>query len=603
MPFRRLRNAAIVLIVTLAAGAGALAQLPEPIAGGTVSNGIAMHGDPKYGPDFAHLDYANPDAPVGGELRQAVIGAFDSVNPFIVSGRTVAGVREYVFPQLMIRVWDEPFSLYAYVAEAIEVPEDRSWVIFHLNPEARWDDGTPITVDDVIFSMQTLRDRGLPGFRRNYARIADVRQLGEHTLRFDFTDEADRETVMLIAMMPLISEAWYTTHDFDAATLEPPLAGGPYRIAAIDPGRSITYERVEDWWADDLPVMRGHYNFASLRYDYYLDSDVALEAFRAGEYNLRREFSAETWATGYDDMPPEVTLATLGQSRPSGLRGFVYNTRRPLFADRRVRQALTLLFDFEWVNANLLAGQYARITSMFTGSPLQPEGVAAGAELALLEDHRGEVDPAVFGEAYAPPATEGSGNIRPQLREALGLLAEAGWEVRDGVLTSTETGEPFAFEILLRNAADERVALAWVENLRRAGIQVNVRTVDSAQYAERTETFDFDVIVHQYIVTLSPGAEQYLYWGADNRDNPGSRNYAGVADPVVDALIDDLEDARDREALTAAARALDRVIMAGDYVLPLYYLEEDFWAWRGDFAHVDVQPLYGYVLEAFWLAE
>lgn len=579
----------------------AAADLPAALGGGEVRAGIAMHGQPLYADDFDHLSYANPDAPVGGELRQAVVGSFDSINPFLIQGRTVRGAREYLFPQLMARVWDEPFSLYGYVAEAIEVPADRRWAIFHLNPTARWDDGSPITVADVIFSMETLRDEGLPSFRRNYERIAAATPVGEHAIRFDFTAEADRETVMLIGIMPLISQAFYADRDFGQPGLEPPVSGGPYRVASIDPGRSIVYERVEDWWGHDLPVMRGHNNFARLRFDYFRDDGVALEAFRAGAYNLRREFSAETWASGYGGLPASVTLATLDNDRPSGLRGFAYNTRRPLFADIRVRQALGLLFDFEWVNANLLFGQYVRISSLFDGSPLEPVGEPAGAELALLEAHRAAVDPAVFGPPFAPSMTDGSGNIRPQLREALALFAEAGWEVADGALTHTGTGQRFAFEILLRSAGDERIALAWADNLRRAGIAVEVRTVDSAQYVARTEVYDFDVILNQWGVTLSPGAEQYLYWGSGNRDTPGSRNYAGVTDPVVDDLIGTLEDAADYEALVAAARALDRVLMAGHYALPLYYLDRDFWAWHGNFHHVDAAPLYGLVIEAFWL--
>lgn len=594
--------ASLLLALSLVTTGSASAQ----VEGGIVSHGIAMQGVPKYGADFTHVDYANPNAPAGGELRQAQTGAFDSLNPFILIGRTAAGVRTYLFPQLMARTWDEPFSLYGYVAETIEVPDDRSWAIFQLNPAAQWDDGTPITVDDVIFTIETLRDEGLPGFRRAYSLISNVAQISEHGVRFDFNADADRETVMLIAQMPIISEAYYTANTFDQITLEPPLGGGPYRIASIDPGRSIVYERVEDWWAADLPVMRGQNNFDTLRFDYYRDGTVALEAFLAGQYNLHREFSAETWATGYQNFAAaedgRATLATLPQGRPSGMRGLVFNTRRDIFADPLVREALIQMFDFEWVNRNLLFSQYERITGLFTNSFLAPEGLPTPAELALLGPFRDELPEAVFGEPYLPPETDGSGNIRSNLRAATALLTEAGWEVSNGVLVNSETGEPFRFEILLRNASDERIALAYADNLRRLGIQVDIRTVDSAQYTERTETYDYDMILHYWITTLSPGAEQYLYWGSDNVDIEGTRNYAGVDEPAVDAIVQSLQNARTRTELTAAARALDRVLMAGNYFIPLYYLNVDYWAWWGNFERVTTfDPIYGSVLEAWWL--
>jgi ABC-type oligopeptide transport system substrate-binding subunit len=579
------------------------AQAQEPMAGGTVSHGIAMHGNLRYGPDFQHLDYANPDAPSGGEMVQAATGSFDSINPFIVEGRTAAGARPYLWPSLMARVWDEPFSLYGYVAETLEVPDDRSWVIFNLNPDAEWVDGTPITVDDVIFSMETLRDEGLPGFRRNYGLIESYERIGERSIRFDFSDEATRETVMIIAIMPIISQAYYSEHTFNEATLDEPLTGGPYRIGDIDPGRSISYQRVEDWWGAELPVFRGQYNFDTLTYDYYRDANVALEAFIAGDYTLRREFDAERWVSGgYDALEgnPDATLTTLDHSRPSGMRGFVFNTRRDLFADRRVREALIHAFDFEWVNATLLSNQYERITGMFTGSPLAPVDPIDPATEAMLDEFRAELAPGVFGAPYQPPVSDASGRNRDNLRAATQLLSEAGYEVRDGVLVDAESGEPLTFEILLRSASDERVALAWTDGLSRLGIEAEIRTVDSAQYAERVDEYDFDVTLHHWVVTLSPGAEQYLYWGSGNVDVPGSRNYAGVDDPVVDALIERLENAATYDDLTAAARALDRVLMEGRYVLPLYYLAQDYWAWWGPIAYVPNDPLYGYVLEAFW---
>ncbi|NBC95929.1 MAG: ABC transporter substrate-binding protein, partial [Deinococcus-Thermus bacterium] len=563
-------------------------------------HGIAMHGAPKYGAEFGSLDYADPDAPKGGTLTQAVTGSFDSLNPFIVKGRTAALVRDYHFASLMARVWDEPFSLYGYVAQEIRLPEDRRWIAFEVHPDARFHDGTPITPDDVIFTVQALYQHGLPGFRRNYGRIATITRFGERGLRFDFTEEADRETPLIIALMPVISADYYTTVPIEETSLEIPLGAGPYRIVDVDPGRTIAYERIADWWAADLPVMRGLYNFDEVVFDYYRDQSVALEAFKSGAYTLRREWSADTWATGYD-FPEvetgEATLATLPHDRPSGMNAFVFNSRRELFADRRVREALGLVFDFDWVNRNLLYSQYERIDSVFANSDLAPVGVPEGAERDLLEAHRGSVREEVFGEAYQPPSTEG-GSIRRNLAAAADLLAEAGWTVEDGTLT--RDGRPFAFEILLASAGNEKVALAWADNLRRLGIAVEVRTVDSAQYQGRIDTFDFDVILWHWRVTLSPGAEQNLYWGSDSASIEGSRNYAGIEDPVVDALIERVADARTRADLTAATRALDRVLMSGRWFVPLYYLDEDYWAWWGGMGFVDYDPVYGYVLESWW---
>jgi len=603
----RLRAALAVLLPALAAASLAVVApaAAQDTDAGTRAHGVAMHGAPKYGDGFAHLDYANPDAPKGGTLTQAVVGSFDSLNPFVIKGRTAALVRDYHFPSLMARVWDEPFSLYGYVAESIEMPEDRSWVAFRLNPEARWHDGTPITVDDVIYTIETLREVGLPGYRRNYGRIETITRLGEDGVRFELSDEADRETPLIIALAPVVPKAWYEANDIEAASLDVPLGGGPYRIAEVDPGRRIAYERVADWWAADLPAFRGLYNFDRMVFDYYRDQSVALEAFKSGEATLRREFSADRWATDYAFPAADsgdVTLATLPHDRPSGMRAFVFNTRRAVFADRRVRAALIHALDFEWINRSLLHGQYARIDSVFANSDLAPAGVAEGRERALLEAGRNAVPQEVFGEPWQPPVSDGSGRNRTNLAAARDLLAEAGWTVTDGRLVDAD-GAPLTFEILLGDAADERVAIAYADALRRLGIEATLRTVDSAQYQGRLDTFDFDMILYRWIVTLSPGAEQDLYWGSRSAKTEGSRNYAGVADPAVDALIAEVADARDREGLVAATRALDRVLMSGRYFVPLYYLDEDYWAWWGDIRRVDYDPIYGSVLESWWIEE
>ena len=573
-----------------------------------MAHAIAMHGAPKHGPEFEHFNYANPDAPRGGTLIRAQVGSFDSLNPFIVTGQKAAGLAAYVFPTLMARSWDEPFTMYGYLAESIETPEDRSWVTFHLNPDARWHDGTQITVDDVIYSMETHREMGTPGKRQYYQRIETVQRVGANGVRFNLTDDSDRETPVVLAMMPIFSKAYYTAHRFDQTTLEPPLGGGPYRIANVDPGRQITYERVEDWWGADLPASRGQFNFDVLRYDYYRDAGVALQAFTGGDYNYRLEFNLERWATSYDFPAARdgtVTLMDAPHSRAQGMRGMAFNIRQPVFRDRRIREALTYAFDFEWVNRNYLRGQYRRIDSFFANSSMAARGVPEGQEMELLEPYRALVPESVFAEPPALPTTDGSGNIRANLREAGRLLQEAGWAVQNGVRVHSSTGEPLTFEILLRFASDEKIANSFAENLGRLGVEVNVRTVDSAQYTSRIETFDFDMIIHRWGVSLSPGNEQLNYWGSEQAGRDGSRNYAGVSDPVVDALAAEVADATDREALEAATRALDRVLRAGHYVIPLYFSDVDHIAYWGDLGYVDYPTLYGQIanVDAWWSNE
>ncbi len=602
VPFRRL---SVVFLTLFWALAGPTLAQESPGTG--FKHGIAMHGEPKEPADFTHFPFANPDAPQGGELVRHVVGAFDSLNPFIVTGRTAAGVRSHHFASLMFRTWDEPFALYGYVAEAIEVPEDRSWVSFRINPNARFHDGTPITVDDVIFSMETLREKGLPSFRRNYGRIDRIERPDEQTVKFIFNDEADRETPLIIGLMPIMSKAYYTANSIEDASLDIPLGAGPYQIKEVDPGRLITYERVQDWWGNELPAMAGQFNFESHRFIYFRDNSVALEAFKAGEYNYRLEFDGDRWASSYDFAAARDGRATLMETthgRTGGMRALVFNSRREMFADDRVRQALIHAFDFEWINKTLLSGVYTRNTSFYVNSELAATGLPEGRELELLEEHRTALPAAVFDQALALPTTDGSGNNRGNLREATRLLKEAGWSVQDGVLRN-EAGDPFAFEILLSSAASEPLALTFADALKRLGITVDVRTVDNAQYTERLDDFDFDMILHRWLASLSPGAEQDLYWGSQAAETTGTRNYAGVQDPVVDALVDKIEDAIDRDELVAAVRALDRVLLNGHYVIPLYTLSLDFIGYWGDFGFTPEPPVYGEiaVIDAWWLNE
>ncbi len=566
-------------------------------------HGIAMHGAPKYAPDFPHVSYVNPDAPKGGALRRGLQGTYDSLNPFILKGSPAAG-RHHVFESLLKRVWDEPFTLYGLIAETVETPEDRRWVEFTLRPEARFHDGTPITVDDVIFTYETLRAEGRANMRLFYAKVARVDRVGARGVRFTFDPaQADRELPLLMGLMPIISKAYYAERTFDETTFEPPLGSGPYRVASIDPGRVITYERVEDYWGEDLAINRGQDNFDTIRYEYFRDGNVLMEGFKSGAFDFRAEGSAVQWATGYD-FPAvsdgRVKREELVNQRPAGMRALVFNTRRDLFADPKVREALGYAFDFEWINANLLHGAFERTTSFFANSELAAEGAPSAEERALLEPWRGQIPDAAFEEAAMPPATNGSGNVRANLRIARRLLQEAGWVVRDRAMVRASDGTPFAFEVLLVFPENERIALTFARNLERLGIKVRVRTVDTAQYEFRRQTYDFDMIFHTWHVSLSPGNEQAHYWGTAAADQDGTRNYIGIKSAAVDGLIEQVTASRDRRALVTAMRALDRVLRAGHYVVPLYHQRVDRVSYWDKFARPETIPTYGFVLESWW---
>ena len=568
---------------------------------GTEMHGIAMHGAPKYGPGFPHLDYVDPEAPKGGTLRRAVTGTFDSLNPFIVKGVPAQG-RHLVFESLLKRTWDEPFSLYGLIAESVAVPDDRSAVTFVLRPEARFHDGSPVTVDDVIFSWKTLKEHGRPNHRLYYGQVRRVERPGPRSVRFIFDPESpDRELPLIMGLMPILSKAWYAAAAFAETTLEPPPGSGPYRIESVDAGRSVVYRRDPDYWGRDLPINRGQHNFDRIRFDYYRDGDVMLEAFKAGEYDLRREYSAARWATAYDFPAAEdgrVVLERLPHGRPSGMFAFVFNTRRSIFADRAVRYALAHAFDFAWVNKALLHGAYVRTRSIFDNSELAARGAPQGRERALLEPFRAQLPREAFARAYRPPGVEGG--LRANLKEARRLLAEAGWRVREGALRRAADGAPMAFEILLLRPESEKIALAFARNLKRLGVDAKVRIVDTSQYQYRLNVYDFDMIVYRWNVSLSPGNEQAHYWSSAAAGREATRNYAGVRDPAVDALIDGMTEARERGVFVDTIRAMDRAILWGHYVIPLYHLKDDRIAYWDRFGRPEVTPLYGIVPEAWW---
>jgi microcin C transport system substrate-binding protein len=582
-----------LLVPGLAPGAGGK---------GVSGHGLSVYGDLKYGPGFTHFEYADPAAPKGGQVKLFAVGTFDSLNPFILKGVAAAGIGE-IFDTLMVQSSDEPLSEYGLVAESVEVPADRAWVAYTLRPEARFHDGSPITPEDVVWTFETLKDKGHPFFRSYYAKVARAEKTGPRTVRFTFSPGDNRELPLIVGQMAVLSQAYWRAHDFGKTTLEPPLGSGPYEVASVEPGRSITYRRVRDYWGARLPVAVGRNNFDILRYDYYRDGTVALEAFKAGAYDFRPENVAKNWATAYD--VPAVRQGLIRKERianeiPTGMQGFVYNTRRAVFADRRVREALGYAFDFEWTNRNLFYGAYTRTKSYFSNSELAARGLPSREELKVLEPFRAKIPDEVFTTAYEPPKTDGSGEIRDNLRTAFAVLQRAGWVVRGGKLADGRTGEPMIFEILLDQPEFERVTLPFVKNLERLGVTARVRTVDTAQYQHRLENFDFDMTVAVWPESLSPGNEQRDNWTSEAARTPGSRNLAGIRDPEVDKLVDLVVAAPDRASLIARTRALDRALLWGFYVIPHWHIQAFRVAYWDKFGRPKVPPKYALGFPDTW---
>ncbi len=571
---------------------------------GTIeSYALTMHGKPKYGPDFRNFDYVNPDAPKGGNVRLHAIGTFDTLNNLTLKGVPAIGLGA-IYDTLLASSEDEAFTEYGLLAEKIEVPEDRSWALFTLRKEARWHDGRPVTPEDVVFSLELLKSKGHPFYRAYYANVSGVKKTGDREVKFSFSGGDNRELPLIIGQMPILPKHYWEGRDFEKTTLEPPLGSGPYRIESFDPGRSITYARIPDYWGKDLPVNRGRYNFESIRYDYYRDSTVALEAFKAGEYDFRNENVSRDWATAYDVPVVRKGLIkkeVIPNEQPTGMQGFVFNTRRPMFKDPRVRRALAYAFDFEWANKNLFYGQYTRTKSYFSNSELASRGLPTPEEQKILDPFRNKIPNEVFTQEYEPPKTKGDGNIRSNLREALRLLNEAGWRVKNGKMVHEGSNNPFAFEILLDSPSWERICLPFAKNLERLGIDARVRTVDTAQYQKRLEEFDYDMIVDVFPQSLSPGNEQRDFWGSAAADEKGSRNTIGIKDPVVDALIDLVISAPDRESLIYRTRALDRVLLWGFYVIPHWHIRSFRVAYWDKFDRPKVSPKYSLGFDTWWI--
>lgn len=605
----RISSVAAVLSVVVPLMAGpalaASAQAGPPAVPATVApvHGLAMHGQPKYPAGFDHFDYANPSAPKGGDLRLSAFGTFDNLNPFIVKG-DAPGAAALPFETLMVSSGDEPFSEYGLIAESIEVPADRSWVVFNLRPQARFHDGSPITADDVLFSFDILRAKGAPFYRAYYQSVAKAEKLADRKVRFTFAPGDNRELPLILGQLPVLSKKYWQGKAFDQTTLQAPMGSGPYKIESFETGRSVTLTRVKDYWGRDLPVNKGLYNFDHIRYDFYRDTTVALEAFKAGDYDWRLENESKKWATGYDFPAVKqgaVKLQSFDNQRPTGMQGYAFNIRRPLFQDIRVRRALTLAFDFEWTNKTLFYGQYKRTNSFFSNSDLASSGLPSADELALLTPLKGKIPDEVFTTPYAAPTTDQPGSIRDNLRAAAQLLKDAGYQVKDGKLVDGKTGKPFAFEILVDQPAWERISGPFVENLKRLGIEATIRSVDASQYKNRLDAFDYDMVVDVWGESESPGNEQREFWGSNTADQQGSRNAVGIKNAAIDALIDQVIAAPDREALVTRVHALDRVLLWNNYVIPHWHIAVDRVAYWDRFGIPAQTPKRGVELMSWWI--
>jgi microcin C transport system substrate-binding protein len=564
--------------------------------------GVSLLGAPSLPPDFQSFPYVNPDAPKGGEAVLSAVGTFDSFNPFIVRG-TPAGDVTRVWDTLMKANADEAETEYGLLAKVIEVPSDRMGVAFELRPEAKFNDGTPVTAEDVAWTFETLRDKGRPFYRQYYADVASVTVEGPRRVVFHFKSNSNRELPLILGQMAVLPKHWWSGRDFDKPLTDPPLGSGPYRVGHFEFGRSLSMERVPGVWSKDLPVMRGLANFGTRRTEYFRDATVALEAFKAGQIDFREENVAKEWATGYDFPAVQKGLVNkqlLPHHLPTGMQGFGMNTRRTLFKDVRVRHALAMVFDFEWANANLFYGSYTRTSSYFSNSDLASSGIPEGAELALLDKYRSQLPPDIFTKPFQLPVTDASGNNREVMRGALALLEEAGWKVRDRKLVDTE-GQPFSFEILLDQPAFERVSLPYVQWLSRLGIEARVRTVDPAQFQRLIDTYDYDMIVVAMGESESPGNEQSGYWTCGSVKPEGGYNLMGVCNPVIDDLVRKVVTATDRARLVVAAHALDRVLLAGWYVVPHWHLQSVRVAYWDRFGRPDKPVRTGLAFDSWWL--
>jgi microcin C transport system substrate-binding protein len=582
---------------------------PAPVPPSGERHGMSAFGDLRYPADFTHFDYVNPAAPKGGRMSYTPgqwaynqnPNTFNSLNTLILRGDAPVGLTS-VFASLMSSSADEPDAMYGYVARSVSIEDGGRTYRFRLRPEARFHDGSPITAEDVAFSIATLKQDGHPLISQQMGDVEGAEAVGDHELVVRFTGRQGRDIPLLVAGLPILSKAWYATRKFTETTMEPPLGSSAYKVGDLAPGRFIEYVRVPAWWGNDLPIAVGHNNFDVIRVEMFRDRQIALEGFKGGAYWFREEFTSRFWANNYD-FPAlnekRVVRFELPDGRPSGAQGWWINTRREKFSDPRVREALTLAFDFEWTNANLMFGSYTRTSSVFENSPMKATGLPSPDELALLEPFRGKVADEVFGEPFSPPVSDGSGRDRELLRRARELLSAAGWTIQNRVLANA-AGEAFTIEVLDQDPTFEPHVLAYLKNLGTLGIRGSFRVVDAAQFQSRQNAFDYDVIPRRYSLSSTPGDGLRVFFGSAAAKVNGSYNVAGISDPVIDALIDHAINARTRDELTTACRALDRVLRAGRYWVPHWYKASHWLATWDVFGRPETKPTYDLPFASTW---
>ena len=570
-----------------------------------ISHAIAMHGVPKYDQNFISVEYVSNNAEKGGNIVRSAIGTYDTFNPFTLKGTSAAGIG-LLYESLTVGSSDEAFTEYGLLAKSIEWPDDRSWVTFTLRDEAKWHDGKKITSDDVVWTFNTLMEKGHPFYKYYYGDVSEVIKITENKVKFEFSTNTNKELVLIVGQLPVLPKHYWENKNFEETTLDVPIGSGPYKVKSFDAGRSITYELDMDYWGFEnniVPIKVGKDNMGSIRYDYYKDRGVEREAFKSGEIDFFSENTSKEWATGYDiDAVTEgfIKKELIPHENPQGMQAFAFNTRKDIFADKRVRKALSFAFDFEWTNKNLFYGAYKRTDSFFENSELASSGLPSQAELAYLNPYIDQLPKEIFNEEYSNPKTDGSGFIRNELQEATKLLQEAGWKLRDGKLENSN-GEPFEFEILLVSPAFERIVLPFIDNLEKLGINASLRTIDSSQYQKRIESFDFDMVVFTFSQSLSPGNEQRNFWSSGAADTNGSRNIIGIKNNVIDLLIENLINAKDREDLITITKALDRVLLWNYYVIPQWHISSYRVLYWDIFDKPLVRPKYSLGTDTWWV--
>jgi microcin C transport system substrate-binding protein len=560
------------------------------------SYGLAMHGKPKYTAQESHLEYANPDAPKGGDIKIAAIGSYDTLNPYSIKGQPPENMN-LVYDRLMRRIWDEPFTMYPLIAKSIDVSDDRSEVTFHINPKARFHDNSPITANDVLYSFETLKSYGRPNMRRIYKLVDKVEVKSPHEIYFHFGEGYDRETVMILAMMPVISKQWWSAHDFDSTITKVPLLNGPYKIKKSDIGNKITYERVKDYWAADLFVNKGHYNFDTITYEYYRDDTVALESFNKGDLDLRREWNINKWSSGYSNLPGNYVRKETPHSRPERAHGFIFNLRRPVFQDINVRKALSLAFNDEWVSKNIFHDRFKRIQSFYPNSALDGSGKITEDTQSLMNEWKSDIPLIAFAETLKPNPND---KYRQKLRRAAALLDQAGWVIENGLRVNKDTKTPLTFEIIQSTPQEEKIALSYKQNLSRLGIVPTIRTLDTTTFQKRKTSYDYDMIMTYWQNSLSPGTEQMLYWSCAAAKQEAQFNFSGICNSALDHFSSSIANAKTYDELTSYAHIIDRILLSEHIMIPLFYKGNDYISFNQTIGSPDTIPTYGIVLETWW---